>query len=135
MAKRGGFRKGDFMLISQSGLSALQQEVRGKRLGVRELRVFFEMLANAGYDNVVTIGQGQIGQLTGMDLASVSRCSKTLLEHGFIERFNDRRGWYRIAPKFAWKGGGEGHREVLARQAEEAYLEVYRKAAADKEVA
>lgn len=113
------------MLVSQNGFSALQQEALAKKLGIRELRVFFEMLANTGYDNVVMVSQADIGRLTRMDMASVSRSSKALLDQGFVERLNNRRGWYRINPKFAWKGGGEEHRASLAREAEDEYLEKF----------
>ena len=122
---KSAFRQGDFLLVRQTAFSGLQQEAREKRIGLRDLRVFLEMLANTGHDNMVMTSQITLGQLTGMDLPAVYRSVRALLLGGFIERIEGRRGWYRVTPRFAWKGNGEQHRQALAQELEAAYLARY----------
>lgn len=123
--KRSAFRRGDFMLISQSGLSAIQQEGRAHRLSWRDVRVLLEMLANVGHENMVMVSQVDLGKLTGIDEAALSKSVRVLREGGYIERVENRRGWYRVNPKLVWKGTGEAHHDMIARAAEAAYFEKY----------
>ena len=112
------YERGSFMMISQRGLSELEERLADRSLGMQAVRVLMAMLNSATYGNLVEASQKDISLRLGMSLSEVSKASHALMDCGLIDRMANRRGWYKINPRLAWKGNVESLEQALkAREA------------------
>lgn len=104
---RNPYGKGLFMLVSLGGLGELDARLADKTIGMQAMRVLLAMLGCVEYGNRVQKSQKELAAHLAMSPSEVSKASKRLVDCGFIERLPNRRGWYRIDPRFGWKGDVE----------------------------
>ena len=97
----------DFMMLSQRGVAELAERLDDRTLGMQAVRVLVRMLKHMDFYNRVEISQKDLALELGMTQQNVSKASMQLVECGFIERMANRRGWYRLNPKFCWKGSAK----------------------------
>ena len=68
------------------------------------------------YRNVVGLTQRQIGEITGIDKANVSRAMRLLVERGYLvkEGREGRNMLFRVCHAYRWRGSAKALREFLA---------------------
>ena len=93
-----------FMMLSQRGVEELSERLADRTLGLQALRVLFAMMQSLDWENRVQCSQKDLGLSLGMSSQEVSKASRLLAECGFIERIENRRGWYRVSPRLCWRG-------------------------------
>lgn len=104
----------DDWMVWDEGLAELEERLNDRSLGMQAVRVLMAMLNSAGYENLVEASQKDLSIRLGMSLSEISKASHALMACGMIERLANRRGWYRINPRLAWKGNVESLEQALA---------------------
>jgi DNA-binding MarR family transcriptional regulator len=116
--RKRAYERDRFMMISQNGLAELQERLADRSLGMQAVRVLVAMLESVDYENRVWASQKDIALHLKMSSQEVSKASRALTDCGFVERIANRRGWYQISDRLAWKGSVERlHERRSARKA------------------
>lgn len=101
------------MMLSVGGVSELTARLVDGSLGMQAVKVLMGMIQCADYENRIEASQSKLCAMLDMSASNVSKASRQLMECGFIERSRYRRGWYRLSPKLAWKGGATNLEKAL----------------------
>lgn len=107
------------MMINQKAIGELCHRIKDREIGMQSVVVLLAMLECMDYENRVELGQKELAYQLGMDKGNFSRATKALLDHGFITRMGNRRGWYRLSPRICWKGTQANHNDALRREQSE----------------
>lgn len=102
------------MMLSQVGLSELEQRLADRSLGMQAVRVLVAMMAHMDWENRVDISQKELAVHLDMSSQEVSKASTALVQCGFLQRMQNRRGWYRVSPRLCWRGSVKNLERELA---------------------
>jgi len=106
-----------FMMMSQRGLSELGERLADHTITMVSLRTLVAMLRHMDFENRVDISQKDLAAEVGTSSGELSKACRALMESGFIERWANRRGWYRVSPRLCWKGSVKTLKAELDRPA------------------
>lgn len=107
------YGQGAYMMLSVGGVGELRERLVDGSLGMQAVKVLMAMIECADYENRIEADQSRLCEMSGMKQSAVSRASRQLMDCGLIERSKYRRGWYRLSPNLAWKGGATNLEKAL----------------------
>lgn len=115
--RKNAFQNGGWFALSQS--EPLDILMRADLQG-RDYQVFFALMQQLDYENLIQVSQAKIAEKLGMKSPHVNRSIKALIDLGIIlegPRIGRSRS-FRLNPNFGWKGSAKGHHEALKARME-----------------
>ena len=84
-------------------------------IGMREMRVFGELIDRLEYENFIHVPQVDLAKATGIDRAHVNRALKKLIAFGIVVEGPrvGRLRTYRLDPDAGWRGSKQGLKTEL----------------------
>ena len=110
--RKNAFQIGGWFAMSQS--EPLDILMRADLQG-RDYQVFFALMQQLDYENLIQVSQTDIAKKLNMRLPHVNRSVKALIDLGIIlegPRIGRSRS-FRLNPHFGWKGSAKGHHKAL----------------------
>ena len=104
--RRNGFGT-RWLAMAQEALNLLARSDLGKD----DFRVFFALVAQLDFENLLVINQSEIARDLGMQRQNVQRSIKRLMGLGAVlegPKIGVSRS-YRLNPSFGWKGSAKNH--------------------------
>lgn len=96
------------------------QEVAKDGLTATDLRVYFALLSQLDYENLLVVNQSELAEKIGMNRHNFSKGVRKLVDKGILlkgPRIGVSRS-FRLNPTYGWKGSASNHKKAIKQHLE-----------------